>query len=81
MFAKLFCMFMAVLLLALGGVGLTSYANSGIRQIDARLEELKKQAREISLSGQPEYRLRRKLLFRLRYHHAGLPELEGCRGV
>ena len=80
MFAKLFCMFMAVLLLALGGVGLTTYANMRNRQIDARLEELKKQARD-RLSGQPEYRLRRKLLFRLRYHHAGLPELEGCRGV
>ena len=47
MFAKLFCMFMAVLLLALGGVGLTTYANMRNRQIDARLEELKKQAREI----------------------------------
>ena len=45
MFAKLFCMFMAVLLLALGGVGLTTYANMRNRQIDARLEELKKQAR------------------------------------
>lgn len=48
MFAKLFCMFMAVLLLALGGVGLTTYANMRNRQIDARLEELKKQAREIA---------------------------------
>ena len=48
MFAKLFCMFMAVLLLALGGVGLTTYANMRNRQIDARLGELKKQAREIA---------------------------------
>ena len=48
MFAKLFCMFMAVLLLALGGVGLTTYANMRNRQIDARLKELKKQAREIA---------------------------------
>ena len=67
MFAKLFCMFMAVLLLALGGVGLTTYANMRNRQIDARLEELKKQAREIA--------------YLLRYYYAGLPELEGCRGV
>ena len=48
MFAKLFCMFIAVLLLALGGVGLTTYANMRNRQIDARLGELKKQAREIA---------------------------------
>lgn len=48
MFAKLFSMFMAVLVLALTAAGILIFAAMRNRQIDARLEELKKEAREIA---------------------------------
>ncbi len=48
MFARLFSMFMAVLILALAAVGLMVYATMRNMQIDDRLEELKKEAREIA---------------------------------
>ena len=48
MFARLFSMFLGVLMLALGGVGLMTYTAMRNRQIDARLEQLKKEAREIA---------------------------------
>ena len=48
MFARLFSMFMAVLILALTAVGLLVYATMRNLQIDNRLEELKKEAQEIA---------------------------------
>ena len=48
MFAKLFSMFMAVLVLALTAAGILIFAAMRNRQIDSRLEELKKEAREIA---------------------------------
>lgn len=58
MFARLFSMFMAVLILALTAVGLLVYATMRNLQIDNRLEELKKEAQEIAYLGGPEYRYR-----------------------
>ena len=48
MFARLFSMFMAVLILALTAVGFLTYATMRNLQIDNRLEELKKEAQEIA---------------------------------
>lgn len=80
MFAKLFCMFMAVLLLALGGVGLTTYANMRNRQIDARLGELKKQAREIAYLASQNTASAASYFFGSDTTTLDYLELEGCRG-
>ena len=49
MFARLFSMFMAVLILALTAVGFLTYATMRNLQIDNRLEELKRKPRKLPI--------------------------------
>ena len=55
LFARLFAMFMAVILAVMGAVSVMVYVTVRDQRINARMEELKKEAREIAyLASQPQ---------------------------
>ena len=63
MFARLFCMFLAVILAVMGTVSVLFYVTVRDQRINARMEELKKEAREIAyLASQTHYTMPNRFL-------------------
>ena len=65
LFARLFCMFLAVILAVMGAISLMFYVTVRDQRIHVRMEELKKEAREIAyLASQTQYTMPNRFLGR-----------------
>ena len=63
MFARLFSMFLAVILAVMGAISLMFYVTVRDQRINVRMEELKKEAREIAyLASQTHYTMPNRFL-------------------